>query len=61
MKPKIREILDRCIYQGLENGCRRAHKHSDKPGEMVIIDEIDHAIWLEINECFIFEDEECTE
>jgi hypothetical protein len=55
MKPKIREILDRCIAEGIEAGYHRAHKHTDTPSDTAICADIERAIWLEIDTYFEFE------
>ena len=55
MKPKTREILERCISQGTEAGYHRAHKHTDTPTESGICAEIERNIWLEIDNYFEFE------
>jgi hypothetical protein len=57
MKPKPRAILDRCIENGIAFGWAHAHKHTDTPQPQHIQQEIEHAIWLEIDEFFSFEDE----
>ena len=54
MKPKIREILERCIAEGTEAGYIRAHKHTDTPDDTVICAEIERNIWLEIDTYFTF-------
>jgi len=55
MKPKIRKILEDCIHSGICLGHTRAHKHSDKPSDEHILQTIEDAIWLEIDETFDFE------
>jgi len=55
MRPKIREILEECIEQGINNGYHRAHKHDEEPNHRRILDEIEDAIWLEIDQRFDFE------
>ena len=55
MKAKIRKILEECIERGIEYGLARAHKHTDDPKTGHIIQEIDNAIWLEIDERFVFD------
>jgi hypothetical protein len=58
MKPNIRAILERCINEGLDYGYNRAHKHTNTPTRAVMLDEMEQAVWHEINEYFIFENEE---
>jgi len=55
MRPKIREILEECIETGIESGYIRAHKHNDNPYSFHIYEQIENAIWLEIDERFDFE------
>ena len=55
MKPKIRTILETCIHQGICIGHTRAYKYSDKPSDEHILQTIEDAIWLEIDETFDFE------
>jgi hypothetical protein len=57
MKPKTRAILAGCIENGIARGYKRAHKHTDNPNEVDMINELYDAIWLEIDEFFSFEDE----
>lgn len=56
MRVNIRQILERCVEDGIAHGYRRAHKHVDKPSEGAIIDNISAAIWLEIDSYFNFEE-----
>ena len=48
-------ILERCIEEGLRDGYRRAHKHTDSPDEGHIRSAMEDAIWLHIDELFTFE------
>lgn len=57
MKPNIRAILEDCIERGVEDGIRRAHKHSDAPGNTFLGTCVEESIWLQIDEYFAFEDE----
>ena len=61
MKPKIREILDDCIADGLRSGYRRAHKYDDEPCEETMISYMEDHIWLEIDRRFDFERNVCSE
>lgn len=55
MRPKIREILEECIERGVEYGYLKAHKHDDNPRVFHIYEQIESAIWYEIDERFDFE------
>jgi hypothetical protein len=57
MKPKHRQLLERCLEDGIEYGWRRAHKHEEKPTEDAIKNEILHAISIELHEWFNFEED----
>lgn len=58
MKPRTREIIERCLEEGIRHGYRRAHKHSENPSEVVFIDDVFNCILLEIDTYFSFESEE---
>ena len=58
MKPKIHNILQDCIETGIRYGFRKAKKHSEDPTDEVVGQEIDRAIWYELNEKFEFETQE---
>ena len=57
MRAKTRVILEQCIEDGIECGFTRAHKHTDNPSPETIAVAIEHAIWLEIDERFEFDDQ----
>ena len=61
MRAKIRKILEECIENGLQYGMLRAHKHIDNPSHDYLIDQMENAIWLEIDERFDFERDLCDE
>lgn len=61
MRPKIRQILEECIETGIESGYLRAHKSSDDPYAFHIYEQIENAIWLEIDQWFDFERNACDE
>lgn len=54
MHPNTRLILERCIYEGLRDGYRRAHKHTESPSENGMLTSLEDAIWLHIDELFTF-------
>lgn len=59
MKPKFRQLLERCIEVGIQGGFNKAMKHAEKDvdetTERLIREQIEHYIWLEIDENFDFE------
>ena len=54
MKPKVRLILEETIERGVDRGYKRAFKHTDSPSEAGILQNIEDAIWLEIDTYFEF-------
>lgn len=40
MKVRAYDVLRRAVEEGTAYGWRRAHKHSDTPGEDAIVDQI---------------------
>ena len=61
MRPKIREILEECIETGIEYGYLRAHKYNENPDAFYIYEQIESAIWYEIDERFDFDRNLCIE
>lgn len=55
MRAKTRLLLERCIEDGVKRGYVRAFKHTDSPSEAGILQSIEDAVWLEIDEYFDFE------
>jgi hypothetical protein len=58
MKPKVYELLERCIEDGIQGGWQRAHKHTSTPDEVWIKEQMYQAIMFEIHEWFDFEQKE---
>jgi hypothetical protein len=58
MKVNTRALLEQCIEQGLEVGYRIAHKHADDPKPEHLSNCIERAIWVEIDQFFIFKGED---
>jgi hypothetical protein len=56
MKAKIDVILFEAIERGVENGYRKAFKHTDTPDARHIQESIMYEIGLNIYEVFSFED-----
>lgn len=54
MRVNERALLERCIEEGLRDGWRRAHKHTDQPTESGMRETMWDAIWLHIDEFFEF-------
>lgn len=57
MKPRIRQILERAIDEGISYGYHRAHKYTDTPDEHLLSERINYGIWLEIDAIFAFDEE----
>ena len=49
-------ILSECITRGIDYGYSRAYKHTDKPSEETIKNEIYNAVTNEVCEYFSFEE-----
>jgi len=58
MKPKYQAILETAIHVGISRGIARSRKHTDTPSDEVLEDNIDRAIWEEINSVFYFDNPE---
>lgn len=56
--PKTRTLLERAIEVGVRAGYDRAHKHTDTPGPEHTCSQIEHYIWLELDEAFNISDRE---
>ena len=61
MKVNERALLESCIETGIQFGLNRAHKHTDEPSEHVVAEQIENAIWYEIDQYFVFERDLCDE
>ena len=57
MRENERALLTACIDTGISFGWNRAHKHTDEPNEHRIQEEIENAIWYEIDQYFVFDSE----
>lgn len=55
------EVLSRAVEEGYRRGWNRAHKHTDKPGEDHIEDQVIAAIMGEICEVFDFPELDSTD
>ncbi len=58
MTVRAYEVLRRAIEEGIDYGWRRAHKHTDAPGEAAIKDEVLQGILNEVCEVFAFDEVE---
>jgi hypothetical protein len=60
MKPKLYQLLERCISEGIDNGIYRYNKHADQPID--IPEDMKHHLvsssMNEISEWFSFTDED---
>ena len=48
-------IMAEAVEAGIARGFRRAHKHTSKPAESALLDEIEQAVMAEICERFEFD------
>ncbi len=55
MRAKIQPVLAECIENGAWLGYERAHKHTDEPNQVDLLDQIERAIWELIDERFEFD------
>jgi len=58
MRPKTYKVLDMAVEDGVRFGWCRAHKHTDKPSEVDIQNEIQRAVMNSICEWFNIDNEE---
>lgn len=56
MRVRSYEVLTRAVEDGVNCGWRRAHKHTDMPGEEAIKEAIYNAVTNAICEYFSFEE-----
>ena len=57
MRVRAYDVLSRAVEEGVAYGWRRAHKHTDAPGEDTIKEQILQGVLNEICEVFAFDDE----
>jgi hypothetical protein len=57
MRVRTYDVFHRAVEEGIEQGWRRAHKHTDTPSEDAIKDEILQGILNAVCEYFDFDDE----
>lgn len=53
-KPDVYKILNECVERGIQGGWNRAHKHTDKPSEELIKQEIERYVMMQMDEYFKF-------
>jgi len=58
MKPKIYDLLEQCVLDGVAYGHTRAYKYNDAPTEATINDAIVNAVMGQVNQWFTFAQEE---
>lgn len=56
LKVNVYNLLSDCIDRGIDIGYRRAHKHTETPGEDIIKESIFNEVTNQICEYFVFED-----
>jgi hypothetical protein len=56
MRVRAYEVLRRAVEEGVAYGRRRAHKHTDTPGEDAVQDEIVTGVLNEVSEYFDFDE-----
>lgn len=49
-------VIDRAVSDGITSGWRRAHKHTDEPGEAAIKEQLEMSISNALAEVLIFGD-----
>jgi len=55
MRVRAYEVLRRAVEEGVAYGWRRAHKHTDAPGEDAIVDQVVQGVLNEVCEYFDFD------
>jgi|DEB0MinimDraft_3_1074331.scaffolds.fasta_scaffold352002_1 hypothetical protein len=55
MKPKIKELIEQCVEDGVRRGYYRAYKHVDTPTEEAMIDRITECVMSSFYEWFDFD------
>lgn len=53
-KVDVYRLLSECVERGIQGGWNRSHKHTDKPSEDLIKEEIERYVMLQIDEYFRF-------
>lgn len=56
MKPKIFNLLERCVEDGVKRGYGKAFKHVENPTEGAICEHIEDCVMSQIVEWFDFEE-----
>lgn len=57
MRPRTYSILDRAVEEGVKLGYNRAHKHTSKPTEALLLERIQDAVMEKICEVFEFDND----
>jgi hypothetical protein len=60
MRVRAYEVLRRAVEEGVAYGWRRAHKHTDAPGEDAIVDQVVQGVLNEVCEYFDFDPAEAA-
>jgi hypothetical protein len=58
LRVKAWPVLERAVEEGVAYGWQRAHKHTDNPGEDLILDDIGQAVMSSICEAFEIDEPE---
>lgn len=51
-------IVHRAVEEGVSYGWQRAHKHTDNPSKEVVLEAMEDAVMLHLDEVFNLEEEE---
>lgn len=55
MRPKVFEIIRRCVEEGVQGGWNMAHDEVEQPSEDQVIEQITQSVMDELHEYFEFE------
>jgi len=58
MRVRAYDVVRRAVEEGAAYGWRRAHKHTDAPGEDAIVDQIIQGVLNDVCEYFDVDDED---
>lgn len=56
MKPNEYKVLEHAVTKGITYGYSRAHKHTETPSDIAVMDAIHNAVMNSISKWFVFED-----
>ena len=55
LKVNVYKVLEDCVQKGIQSGYNKAHKHTNKPSEDELLNQIEHYVMLEICDMFEFD------